>query len=90
MPTFDKMVRPQDDFLDMSITFGFEIIQFLQRKHLGTFYVLRDKSSDTIKKIVEELLNKADSSLTRDQKLIKTFFRQLYHSRVTEITIKNC
>lgn len=75
MPTFDKSLRPQDDY------FGYVNNNWLAKNPIppdesawGTFYVLRDKSADAIKKIVDELSNKPDDNLNFDQKLIKTYF----------------
>src|SRR5665811_242932 len=75
MQTFDKTLRPQDDF------FGYVNNDWLKNNPIpanesvwGTFYVLRKKSSDKIKKNVRGLLNAPDDTLTYDQKLIKTFF----------------
>jgi len=75
MPTFDKKLRPQDDF------FGYVNNNWLKSNPIppeestwGTFSVLRDKSLDAIKKIIYELSNAPARTLNRDQKLIKTFF----------------
>jgi predicted metalloendopeptidase len=75
MPTFDKKMRPQDDF------FGYVNNNWLKSNPIppnesswGTFNALRNKSSVAIDKIVNELKNTSDDTLAHDQKLIKTFF----------------
>lgn len=75
MTKFDNSVRPQDDF------FGYVNNNWIKSNPIpsdesiwGTFYELRDKSTNAIKEIIDELLAKPDDSLNHDQKLIKTFF----------------
>jgi len=75
MTTFDKTLRPQDDY------FGYVNNTWLKNNPIppnesvwGTFYVLRDKSSNAISEIIDQLSNTPDDNLAYDQKLVKTFF----------------
>ncbi len=75
MQVLDENIRPQDDF------FGYVNNGWLKNNPIpasesmwGTFYVLRDKSWQALNEIVKELTDTADTDLTHDQKLLKTFF----------------
>ena len=75
MPIFDNSLRPQDDF------FGYVNNNWLKNNPIpsdestwGTFYVLRNKSSEAIKKIIDEISIIPDDKLSYDQKLLKTYF----------------
>ncbi|MEI7539486.1 MAG: M13 family metallopeptidase [Candidatus Saccharibacteria bacterium] len=75
MTIFDKKLRPQDDF------FGYVNNNWLKENPIppnesvwGTFYVLREKSAKAINEIIDKISHTPDDDLTRDQKLIKTFF----------------
>lgn len=71
----NETLRPQDDF------FGYVNNDWLKNNPIpdseskwGTFYVLRDKSLNAIKKIIKEISNSNDKDLSNGQKLLKTFF----------------
>ncbi len=77
MPTdlFDQSIRPQDDF------FGYVNNRWLHDNPIpasenswGTFYQLRDRSTDAVHKIIQQLLLIDPASLSHDQRLIRSFF----------------
>jgi putative endopeptidase len=75
MTTFDKNLRPQDDYFGYINNTWFKSNPIPPNESVwGTFHVLRDKSSKAIKEIVDDLSKTSDDSLTHSQKLIKTFF----------------
>jgi len=72
---FDTSVRPQDDF------FGYVNNIWLNKNPIpktettwGTFYILRDESWKAVDAIVTELTSADETSLSRDQLLLKNFF----------------
>lgn len=75
MQDFDEALRPQDDF------FGYVNNNWIKNNPIpatesvwGTFYILDDQATTSIKQIVDEITKTTDDNLSHDQKLIKTFF----------------
>ncbi len=76
----DTSVRTQDDF------FGYVNNAWLKANPIppsesmwGTFYVLRDQAWRATHEIVEDLTKQDDSSLSHEERLLKTFFASGLH-----------
>lgn len=74
-PKFDTKLRPQDDF------FGYINNRWLTDNPIppsetrwGTFDILRDRSWSAVNDLVQELISADETSLSSDQRLLKTFF----------------
>ncbi|MEI7689574.1 MAG: M13 family metallopeptidase [Candidatus Saccharibacteria bacterium] len=74
-PDLDHSIRPQDDF------FGYVNSNWIKNNPIpanettwGTFSVMGNDSTQTVKDIIDELIQQPDEQLTHDQKLIKTYF----------------